>query len=654
MKKIVFSFALLFSFFFVNPCFSQVGIGTMEPDKSAVLDVVSPDSSNPLGALIPRMTEEDRDKIANPANGLLIYNTDEGCINCYILETDGTGSWNSLCGGVAKSAFTVDCDGVTVLGAYMEGASLNSSNYLTVTVDVTKQGAYTLSATTTNGYGFNASGTFLNQGLQQVTLAGQGSPLSENMIPGDLVSIVANGTPCDCSATPTMIPVAPANPTFSMQCESVTVNGTYSIGNSLRPTNNITINVDVSGLGNGIWTAETNTVDGISFSGNGVFTSTGPQTITLLGRGAPTSASAKKMIITLNSTGISKTCTATVNCIYTLKKIAVMGYCESSNGITFGGPNTNTYGYELNGNRLSYGTVMAPVNFGTTPTSTVQVQGFNITGVSATSSSIAPSPSIPTRATETTIIPALANKPDIVIIGWGMVYSQPMIDAFINYLYDGGVMIIMNKFSNNNNSNYCEAPFFRALFGTTVTAAPITNTSGSPIGNAGGNILQLASISGDPILNGPFGNLNGKLWGNDYFVANYMTGIPADQIVAYSGGSVVGSPTSTGVTMFRHKTLNLFWVGDGGFISCSRSSTSPGDASTNVIMPFATDANYRPADVSFGNGAAYGGSNQTVCNARLFCNVLAWAIQQAENNGINAGSKTVGIPDPEPEPEPEP
>lgn len=49
---------------------AQFGIGTNTPDPSSVLDI----SSSDKGILIPRMIEENRDGISEPAKGLLIYN----------------------------------------------------------------------------------------------------------------------------------------------------------------------------------------------------------------------------------------------------------------------------------------------------------------------------------------------------------------------------------------------------------------------------------------------------------------------------------------------------------------------------------------------------------------------------------------------------
>ncbi|HNX08186.1 MAG TPA: hypothetical protein PKL96_11425, partial [Bacteroidales bacterium] len=90
---------ILFIFFVLligKNSFSQnnVGINTTgaNPHPSAVLDV----SATNKGLLIPRMTTFQRMSIPNPANGLLVYDTDEKCIFYY---DQTTGNWLSLCGG---------------------------------------------------------------------------------------------------------------------------------------------------------------------------------------------------------------------------------------------------------------------------------------------------------------------------------------------------------------------------------------------------------------------------------------------------------------------------------------------------------------------------------------------------------------------------
>ena len=58
---------------------AQVGIGTVNPDDSAMLDV----QSTTRGMLVPRMTSAERVAIAAPVNGLLVYDTSENAFFFY-------------------------------------------------------------------------------------------------------------------------------------------------------------------------------------------------------------------------------------------------------------------------------------------------------------------------------------------------------------------------------------------------------------------------------------------------------------------------------------------------------------------------------------------------------------------------------------------
>ncbi len=66
-------FTLSAAVLFTVTTYAQVGIGTATPDVSTVLDV----QSTTKGFLLPRMTETERDNIASPAAGLVIW-----CTNC--------------------------------------------------------------------------------------------------------------------------------------------------------------------------------------------------------------------------------------------------------------------------------------------------------------------------------------------------------------------------------------------------------------------------------------------------------------------------------------------------------------------------------------------------------------------------------------------
>jgi len=88
MKKIFFQIAFICLSPFV---FAQVGINTSNPDQSAILDI----DSNEKGVLLPRLTSAERDAILNPANGLIIYNTDSDEIQINT-NTSATPNWEAL------------------------------------------------------------------------------------------------------------------------------------------------------------------------------------------------------------------------------------------------------------------------------------------------------------------------------------------------------------------------------------------------------------------------------------------------------------------------------------------------------------------------------------------------------------------------------
>ena len=86
----------------------DVGVGTYSPDPSAILDLVA----NDRGLLVPRLTTAERNAIANPAEGLIIYNTDEGRLEVW---SNGSGNWQweqvGTSGGGASGAASWHLDG---------------------------------------------------------------------------------------------------------------------------------------------------------------------------------------------------------------------------------------------------------------------------------------------------------------------------------------------------------------------------------------------------------------------------------------------------------------------------------------------------------------------------------------------------------------
>ena len=96
MKAIILSFsiALLLSILGLNNTFAQQNVGISEtpitPDITSILEVYSTSK----GILIPRLTSIQRNSIVSPANGLLVFDTEE---DCFMFYSSFSSAWQSLC-----------------------------------------------------------------------------------------------------------------------------------------------------------------------------------------------------------------------------------------------------------------------------------------------------------------------------------------------------------------------------------------------------------------------------------------------------------------------------------------------------------------------------------------------------------------------------
>ena len=95
MKYLFFSALLAFSLL----SFAQVGVGTLTPNASSVLDV----TSTTKGFLPPRMLASQRDAITSPVAGLIIYCTDCGTAGGEPEYYNGN-AWVNMVGGPPASA----------------------------------------------------------------------------------------------------------------------------------------------------------------------------------------------------------------------------------------------------------------------------------------------------------------------------------------------------------------------------------------------------------------------------------------------------------------------------------------------------------------------------------------------------------------------
>ena len=96
-------YLLCLSVLCVLPSFAQIGIGTSTPNESSIVDVESVNK----GFLPPRLSVLERNLIASPAEGLVVY-----CSNCCVTGTISfyTGDkWKNV---VDCSATDYDDDGI--------------------------------------------------------------------------------------------------------------------------------------------------------------------------------------------------------------------------------------------------------------------------------------------------------------------------------------------------------------------------------------------------------------------------------------------------------------------------------------------------------------------------------------------------------------
>jgi len=173
-------------FLFALVSYSQIGIGTVTPDKSSMLDV----SSTNKGFLYPRLTEVERDGIVNPAKGLTVYNLDEDCLQINS-GTSSSPDWSCVgSSSVVSSISSVlnDCNANGFEGVYANGTALTASNIFSVTITNN-------SFNNTDNISFT-TGDLVLSGVSGLSVSGV-SPTSATIVSGgsQVVEYSLTGTP---------------------------------------------------------------------------------------------------------------------------------------------------------------------------------------------------------------------------------------------------------------------------------------------------------------------------------------------------------------------------------------------------------------------------------------------------------------------------
>ena len=202
----------------------RVAVGENQIHNSAQMQI----SSTNKGVLIPRHTTDSRNRIEDPANGLMIFNVTTNCLNYYDQASE---EWLSMCGTYDPAHLELICDSddqnEKPLINLNQSQELTRQNTYTIQVNVVEMGTYNILLRSNNGYSYSASGTFIETGNRTVVLEGSGSPINPgvNKFPNDL-SLTFNGI--DVNTTNFCLPgfnITSTLTSFDVDCDQIIKGG---------------------------------------------------------------------------------------------------------------------------------------------------------------------------------------------------------------------------------------------------------------------------------------------------------------------------------------------------------------------------------------------------------------------------------------------
>lgn len=195
-------------------------------------------------------------------------------------STFANGSVNPSSTGVLGDS-SGNCKPVTFLGTYAAGIPTTSSNTVGVSVTVTAPGPYTISTNTVNGVSFSRSGTFAITGPQNVILYATGTP---TVVGNAVFTLQYGNSQCSFSLQVLGKSVGTLGSTADA-CTSFTLNGTYQQGIPFNAGNTVQLQVNVTTPGS--FQISTDSINGVKFSGFGIFPTAGLYNVTITGTGTP-------------------------------------------------------------------------------------------------------------------------------------------------------------------------------------------------------------------------------------------------------------------------------------------------------------------------------------------------------------------------------
>lgn len=426
------------------------------------------------------------------------------------------------------------------------------------------------------------------------------------------------------------------NYNYSLICDAVSLNGTYISGTTLNATEHyidLTLEAEDRSIEGKKYHLETEDMSGnhgVSFQAEGVFD------FTSIPEGQP-------LTVPVRMTGSGTLNLASGNDPFTLRiksnsstgsycKVTLSPVARKISILVLG--SQSKYGYNIAIANTGANKVLTSANnFGPHDYSIVKTAGVNL--INANLNADNPNTNKNLETIKSWLLTG-EEKVDILYISHDVYIQTELAGVIAEYLNNQGVVICFLE-GNGGYKPYTSANLMNACFGVST----ITQEKQSPAGL----VYELAGdpeavddlYLSDPILNGPFGDVRKKPWGEDASYCALLEGMPMEEIIVYSNGvplnRSVNEEQKNKVSGFRHKTKNLVYFGDGGFTS-SGTDGRPNIYNNATICPFNWDETsmFPIPHPTYGSSSA----KLEVYNSHIWCNIMAWAVDRAINNGINS------------------
>lgn len=527
------------------------------------------------------------------ATGMVVYNVNPNAKNLneglYLWQGS---KWVKLTEGGGVVIQPVECFDIRINGAYIQGKSVTADEYIELDLNITKKGTYTISAISGNGYSFYYTGEALETGAFTVRIPAQGKP---NTAQTDVLTF--NGIVVAPGCEPVVLVQEPVA-AYTVICSSNTVHGSYIKNQPLTTAHYIEMRINISQPGSyHIYTEEKN---GISFEAKGSIQTAGTYTIRLDGKGRITLNEDFDLKLYANTTLGQIDCSTHIAITLPAMTYAILGY--------------NVWSWNTNA-RID--ALKSTANFG--PDGTMKIAGLEALWV-------------------TDNIAVAANnlnngyggkQPDIFLyFSYDRTPTAAINSAIANYINSGGCVLYATPDADSNpNSGNTGAmnDLMQAVFGASYrTAIQQPNTSGEDA------VYPIASYSGNPITDGPFGDLGRSFWGEDNGSGGtmVMTSLPPGsiQICTAQATSKPGVNPAFSVVWYND-AKNFVFFGDSGGASVSNNNS-------NEYPTRYTPAGL-PVSKLYGPTTNNSVNQRYITNAALELNAVSYLLKKAVVAGIN-------------------